>query len=140
MAPVGLILAWGGYTLLIFGYTKWRWSSDPTAKQLSISDLALPSHRTTYINALAAYTAGGTTSLSNPSVEVPTALAQAQKDLAACQAGQSGWWGSGGQCDAVKQRIAHIMSINPATGKVTNTSPGTSNQPRYKQWLSDLGL
>ena len=50
MATLGLILIWSGYTFGIFGYSKIK-SAYGTSPALSLSDLALPSHRLTYIAA-----------------------------------------------------------------------------------------
>jgi hypothetical protein len=62
VAPLGLIIAWGGYLFGAYGLALWKWSSDPSATKLTISDLALPSHRAAYIAAMTSYAAGGTTS------------------------------------------------------------------------------
>ena len=62
MAPLGFFVLWAGYTLGIFGFSKIKsaYSSNP----LSLSDLALPSHRTTYIAAATTWTQASTTTPS----------------------------------------------------------------------------
>jgi hypothetical protein len=65
VAGLGIVIAWSGYTLLIWGYAKWGQGKNPGTPQLSISDVALPSHRPAYLVAMNAYataSAGGTQS------------------------------------------------------------------------------
>ena len=63
MAALGLVIVWASYTLGMLGWTKVKHMTNPLAgpgqgKPLTFSDLALPSHRPTY---LATFTAGPTT-------------------------------------------------------------------------------
>ena len=57
MAPFGLILAWGGYAVLVFGFATFREASSAAVK-LTFSDCVLPSHRATYLTAMATPKAG----------------------------------------------------------------------------------
>ena len=50
MATLGIVLLWGGYTIGVFGFAKIK-SAYGLSPSLSISDLALPSHRATYLAA-----------------------------------------------------------------------------------------
>lgn len=53
MAALGLILIWVGYTTGILGYSKIKSANGATA--LSISDVALPSHRALYMQVAATW-------------------------------------------------------------------------------------
>lgn len=50
MATLGILLLWAGYTTGIFGFGRIK-SAYGVSPALSISDLALPSHRATYLAA-----------------------------------------------------------------------------------------
>jgi len=54
MATLGIVLLWGGYTIGIFGFAKIK-AAYGASPSLSISALALPSHRTTYLAAAATW-------------------------------------------------------------------------------------
>jgi hypothetical protein len=62
MATLGIVLLWGGYTIGVFGFAKIK-SAYGLSPSLSVSDLALPSHRATYL--AAATTWGGSSSSSS---------------------------------------------------------------------------
>jgi hypothetical protein len=63
MATLGLLILWSGYTVGMFGFAKIK-SAYGAAPTLSISDLALPSHRGTYMAAAAAWGSGTPTAAS----------------------------------------------------------------------------
>ena len=50
MAALGLVILWAGYLAGITGYSKIK-AATSAAPRLSLSDLALPSHRATYMAA-----------------------------------------------------------------------------------------
>ncbi|HXQ58448.1 MAG TPA: hypothetical protein VN799_00070 [Acidimicrobiales bacterium] len=141
MAPLALIVVWAGYTAMTWGIAKWKWANDPTATQLTLSDLTLPSHRTTYINAMEAYAAGGTTSFVNTPANDKAALGQAAADVAYYCNGTNPPAGTtpttGLTCATAKTRLANVTSVTSGT---PSAPAGATNAPRYKQWLSDLGL
>ena len=57
MGPLGIVVLWGGYLFGIWGFSKVKTAYGGI--QLSLSDLALPSHRTTYLASTAAWTQNG---------------------------------------------------------------------------------
>ena len=59
MAPLGFFVLWAGYTLGIFGFSKIK-SAYGQSPSLSLSDLALPSHRSTFMAAASAWTGAST--------------------------------------------------------------------------------
>jgi hypothetical protein len=61
MVGVGVVLAFGGYTLIYDGYLKIK-----SIPGISLFDLVLPSHRTAVVSALAA--GGAAPAASKPSV------------------------------------------------------------------------
>jgi hypothetical protein len=130
MAPLGLILGWGGYVLIAWGIAKWKWADDPTAQQLTISDLVLPSHRTTYINAMSAYAAGGTTSFVNTPANASGALAQANADVAAACNGKGTPSIKGMTCAQAKTRLANVTQVTSgATAAATPSKTTLFGQP-----------
>jgi len=64
MATLGIVLLWGGYTIGIFGFAKIK-SAYGLSPTLSVSDLALPSHRNTYLAAAQAWGSGSTAAASS---------------------------------------------------------------------------
>ena len=67
MATLGILLLWAGYTTGVFGFAKIK-AAYGASPSLSISDLALPSHRTTYLTAATAWTtSSGTAATSTAS-------------------------------------------------------------------------
>jgi len=62
MPTLGILILWSGYLLGITGFAKIR-SARGGAPALTLSDIALPSHRATYLAAAMAW--------SNPSPTVP---------------------------------------------------------------------
>lgn len=117
MAGLGLVLTWSGYMLAVWGYSKIK--SAYTGNGLSIADLALPSHRVAYLNAMTAYQAGGTTSvvpnttgpntvgLPAGSSTLSVAIAQAKQDVATACAGSQG---NSVACANAKKRLSNIQS------------------------------
>jgi len=76
MGSLGMVVAWSGYLLLVFGYSRVK--SAYTGNGLSIADLALPSHRPAYMTAMKGYASSN-----------PEAAAVGQKETAAQTAGTS---------------------------------------------------
>jgi len=64
MATLGIVLLWGGYTIGVFGFAKIK-SAYGLSPSLSVSDLALPSHRNTYLAAATAWGTGSTAAASS---------------------------------------------------------------------------
>jgi hypothetical protein len=74
LTALGLGLAWGGYLIFTYGYVLIRGYSG-----LSLSDLVLPTHRTTALAAIAAgpaSQAGASTSSSATAPGTPPPLSQ----------------------------------------------------------------
>jgi hypothetical protein len=73
MATLGLVLLWFGYTSVIGGLAKIK-SAYGNSPALTISDLALPSHRGTYIAAVSAWGTGSTGAASPGSTGAPSPI------------------------------------------------------------------
>ena len=57
MAALGLFLIWSGYTFGVYGFSKIK-SAYGASPSLALADVALPSHRATYITAATGWTSG----------------------------------------------------------------------------------
>jgi hypothetical protein len=68
MATLGLVILWSGYMVGVFGYSKIKAATNGSPK-LSVSDLALPSHRSVYLTAAAAW---GNPTPANPNANTPS--------------------------------------------------------------------
>jgi len=138
VGALGVVVTWAGYALFVLGFSKVK--SARSGTRLSLSDVALPSHRAAYMAAAALWNSSTNTNpaVANPQANLPggqteanTALVQAKKDAtAAC----SKYGSSSPQCTAAKKRVSDIASVAAGTPSV---AAGT---PRYTQWLNDLGL
>ena len=58
MPTLGILILWSGYLVGMFGFSQVK-SAYSTVPKLTISDLALPSHRATYMAAAAVWTNSG---------------------------------------------------------------------------------
>jgi hypothetical protein len=86
MATLGLTLIWTGYALGIFGWSRIKHSS------LTFSDIALPSHRSTYVTAAQGWAP------ATPAVLGPGSIAYLQGQAASTggpNPGQTGPQGGG---------------------------------------------
>lgn len=66
MATLGIVFLWFGYTAAIGGLAKIK-AAYGAAPALSLSDLALPTHRATYLAAVQAWSTGSASSASDGS-------------------------------------------------------------------------
>ena len=104
MGAVGIVVAWAGYSLFIWGFSKVK-SAYGTKSALTFSDVVLPSHRSTYVAAATQWAGGtGTTGSS----QGPTIIAQAQKTVTdACAK-----YGAGSsQCQSAKKSLTQLQAI-----------------------------
>lgn len=101
MASLGIVILWSGYTLGIFGLSRIK-SAYGSVPNLTISDLALPSHRATYLAAVKAWSTATTdpavpgpipgSPASTPGGQVNSAISTAQKQVAiTCTKGNPGY-------------------------------------------------
>ena len=118
MATLGILLLWAGYTTGVFGFAKIK-SAYGASPALSVSDLALPSHRNTYLAAAQAWGAtpaaipgvpAGTSAAAAPvaSTDINTAIANANKQIAAtCTKGSAGY--NAATCKYWKTQLASLQ-------------------------------
>ena len=58
MAALGVLVIWAGYTFGVYGFSKIK-SAYGASPALSVADVALPSHKSTYLAAAAGWGNGG---------------------------------------------------------------------------------
>ena len=116
MGAVGIVVAWAGYSLFVWGYSKVK-GAYGFAPSLTFSDIVLPSHRSTYLAAAQAWpqastgNAGqGTTGSSQGPVIIAQAQAHADAVCAQYGAGSS-------NCTAAQRSLAQVKAIYAKAGQ-----------------------
>jgi len=115
VGSLGLVITWGGYVMMVYGYVKMK--SAYTGAGLSISDIVLPSHRATYIAAMLANQAvgvSGTTGIAGGTAEAQNALAQAKANAkdACAKFGANSY-----ACKSAQQLVTQAQNELTGTGK-----------------------
>jgi hypothetical protein len=109
VAPLGLIIAWGGYAVLVFGFATFREASSAAVK-LTFSDCVLPSHRGTYLTAMATPKASidpVTGKPASPGLNVTSAGLQNAESLAQNECAKSS---TSAACKNAQQQVTDIKN------------------------------
>jgi len=106
---LGMVVVWGGYTLFVWGFSKYRWGRNQgSVPGLTISDCALPSHRGHYLDVMTTTTAAPGAAAINSSTK-SRLIAEAQAQVALyCVPGKP--TGPGSLCAGAKASLAQAQA------------------------------